>query len=110
MTAEERLSQLELLVAESLGVLDRHTAQLKQLQNSVGQLISASSQHSDTLSFLLREQLAMKGDIAEMKGDIAEMKGDIAEIKSDIVEMRTHQVSMDGKLDQILNLLQKPGA
>ena len=103
MTAEERLSQLELLVAESLGVLDRHTAQLKQLQNSVGQLISASSQHSDTLSFLLREQLAMKGDIAEMKGDIAE-------IKSDIVEMRTHQVSMDGKLDQILNLLQKPGA
>ncbi|MDO7875437.1 hypothetical protein Q5H93_11905 [Hymenobacter sp. ASUV-10] len=89
MTADERLNQLEPLVSEGLAVLDRHTAQFRQLQNSAGQLITTATQHSDTLNFLLREQLAMKGYIAELKA---------------------HQVSMDGKLDQILNLLQKPGA
>jgi ABC-type transporter Mla subunit MlaD len=88
MTADERLDQLEPLLSEALTVLDRHTYQLKQLNSAVGQLNSAVSHlanvathQGDNISFLLREQLAMK----------------------------TQQDQMDGKLDQILQLLQKPG-
>ena len=88
MTADERLDQLEPLLSEALTVLDRHTYQLKQLNSAVGQLNSTVSQlanvatpQGDNISFLLREQLAMK----------------------------TQQDGMNGKLDQILQLLQRPG-
>ena len=88
MTADERLDQLEPLLSEALTVLDRHTYQLKQLNSAVGQLNSTVSQlanvatqQGDNISFLLREQLAMK----------------------------TQQDGMNGKLDQILQLLQGPG-
>ena len=116
MTADDRLDQLEPLLSEALTVLDRHTYQLKQLSASVSQLTNAVVQQGDNISFLLREQLEMKGDIVEMKGDIVEMKCDIVEMKGDIVEMKNtitgvkdKQDGMDGKLDQILQLLQKPG-
>ena len=88
MTADERLDQLEPLLSEALTVLDRHTYQLKQLNSAVGQLsgtvsqlANVATQQGDNIGFLLREQLAMK----------------------------TQQDQMDGKLDQILQLLQKPG-
>ena len=81
MTADESFDQLEPLLSEALTVLDRHTYQLKQLNSAVSQLTNAATQQGDNISFLLREQLAMK----------------------------TQQDQMDGKLDQILQLLQKPG-
>ena len=102
MTADDRLDQLEPLLSEALTVLDRHTYQLKQLSASVSQLTNAVVQQGDNISFLLREQLEMKGDIVEMKGDIVEMKNTITGVKD-------KQDGMDGKLDQILQLLQKPG-
>ena len=100
--ADDRLDQLEPLLSEALTVLDRHTYQLKQLSASVGQLTNAVVQQGDNISFLLREQLEMKGDIVEMKGDIVEMKNTITGVKD-------QQDQMDGKLDQILQLLQQPG-
>ena len=100
--ADDRLDQLEPLLSEALTVLDRHTYQLKQLSASVGQLTNAVVQQGDNISFLLREQLEMKGDIVEMKGDIVEMKNTITGVKD-------QQDHMDGKLDQILQLLQQPG-
>lgn len=102
MTADDRLNQLEPLLAESMTILDRHTFQLKQLsnsvsdlQNSVSTLITASVRHSDDITFLLREQ--------------AEIKTDIAEIKTDVADIKTEQTSMNGKLDLLIQLLQKPG-
>ena len=95
MTADDRLDQLEPLLSEALTVLDRHTYQLKQLSASVSQLTNAVVQQGDNISFLLREQLEMKGDIVEMKNTITGVKD--------------KQDGMDGKLDQILQLLQKPG-
>ena len=109
MTADDRLNQLEPLLSEALTVLDRHTYQLKQLNVAVSQLFTAVSQQGDNISFLLREQLEMKGDIVEMKGDIVEMKGDIADIKTQQSQMNGKLGQVDGKLDQILQLLQKPG-
>ena len=88
MTADERLDQLEPLLSEALTVLDRHTYQLKQLSASVGQLTNAVVQQGDNISFLLREQLGMK---VQQEG------------------MKVQQDAMDGKLDQILQLLQQPG-
>ena len=93
--ADDRLDQLEPLLSEALTVLDRHTYQLKQLSASVGQLTNAVVQQGDNISFLLREQLEMKGDIVEMKNTITGVKD--------------QQDQMDGKLDQILQLLQQPG-
>ncbi len=88
MTVDERLDQLEPLLSEALTVLDRHTYQLKQLSTSVSQLTTAVVQQGDNISFLLREQLAMR-------------------IKQDAMEGK--QNDMNGKLDQIIQLLQKPG-
>ena len=54
----------------------------------VSQLTTAVVQQGDNISFLLREQLAMR-------------------IKQDAMEGT--QNDMNGKLDQIIQLLQKPG-
>ena len=109
MTADDRLNQLEPLLSEALTVLDRHTYQLKQLSGAVGHLTTAVAQQGDNISFLLREQLAMKGDITEMKGDIVEIKGTITGMNNAITGIEEQQEGMNGKLDQILHLLQQPG-
>jgi hypothetical protein len=46
MTADQRLNQIEPLVAQTLAVADRHTAQLKQL-------VELGMQQSDNITFLL---------------------------------------------------------
>lgn len=99
MNTDERLNQLEPLVAEALAVLDRHTAQLKQLNNAVAQNTQVLIQQSDTISFLLREHIVIKEDVATLKGDVATLKGDVATIKTDVAEMR---VEFSSKLDLIL--------
>ena len=102
MTADDRLDQLEILLSESMTILDRHTAQLKQLSNAVSQLGTSVSQlstlavhQSDNISFLLNEQ--------------AEMRAEQAEIRAEQAIMQTGMVGIDSKIDQILQLLQKPG-
>lgn len=99
MTADDRLDQLEPLVSEALNVLDRHTIQLKQLNAAVGQLTIAVAQQGDNISFLLREQGAMKTDIRELKTDVAELKTDMAGMKTDMA-------GMNGKLDLLVQLIQ----
>jgi len=91
MPPDERLNQLEPLLSEAIAILDRHTAQLKQhtnllhqLTTNTGHLLTIASQHSDSIGFLLREQAEMK---AEQAG------------------IRDQQISMNGKLDLILDKL-----
>lgn len=103
MTADQRLDQLEPLLSEAMTILDRHTAQLKQLGNAVSQLTTIAVQQSDNISFLLREHLVIKADIAEMKTDMSGLKTDIAEIKQNQQAMQTN---FGNKLDQILSKLQ----
>ena len=116
MTADERLDQLEPLLSEALTVLDRHTYQLKQLSASVSQLTTAVVQQGDNISFLLREQLTMKTQQGEMKAQQDklkaqqdEMNGKQDEMNGKQDEMNGKQNEMNGKLDQLLQLLQKPG-
>ena len=100
MTSDERLDQLEPLVSEALNVLDRHTLQLKQLNGAVSQLTAAVAQQGDNISFLLREQITIKSDIAEIKADVAELKTDMAELKTDMA-------GMNGKIDLLVQLIQQ---
>ena len=109
MTADERLDQLEPLLSEALTVLDRHTYQLKQLSASVSQLTTAVVQQGDNISFLLRDQLMMKTQQGEMKAQQDKMKAQQDEMNGKQDEMNGKQNEMNGKLDQLLQLLQKPG-
>ncbi|AMJ67026.1 hypothetical protein [Hymenobacter sp. PAMC 26628] len=109
MTADDRFNQLEPLLVETITILDRHTSQLKQLNNNVVQLNAAVIQQGDNITFLLREQLVMKADMAEMKADITGLKTDVTEIKGDITGLKTGQAETNSKLDQLLQLLQNPG-
>jgi len=109
VTADDRLNQLEPVVTEVITILDRHTNQLKQLTIATGQIITAISQQGDSISFLLREQVMMKGDIAEIKGDDAGIKGEVAELKAGQAGLESKIVGLDSKIDQVLQFLQKPG-
>jgi hypothetical protein len=91
MTQEERLGQLELLLAEAMTVLDRHTAQLKQHTGLLNQLTTFATQQSENIIFILQEQTTMKTDLAEVKADLAGVKA--------------QQTGMDSKLNLILDKL-----
>ncbi len=109
MTAGQRLDQLELLVSEALTVLDRHTAQLKQLTAAGGQIITILTQQSDNIAFLLQEHVVIKNDVAEMKVDLATLKTDVAGLKTDVAEIKSDmnlmRTEFGSKLDLILSKL-----
>ncbi len=106
MTPEKRLNQLEPLVAEISAQLDRVTAQNRQIVLVVTQLVESVAQQSDTIHFLLREQIQIKTDVAELKTDVAELKTDVSDLKIDISDLKTGQISLSQKVDLILQLLQ----
>lgn len=84
MTADQRLNQLEPMLAESIAQGDRHAAQLTQLRNMVGQVAESSAQQSDNMAFALRELAAVREEQAQAK------------VRDDV---------QDEKLDRILNFL-----
>ena len=116
MTADERLDQLEPLLSEALTVLDRHTYQLKQLNSAVGQLNSAFIQLSNTVGQLINTVEQLSNTVGQLVGTVSQLanvatqQGDnIGFLLREQLAMKTQQDQMDGKLDQILQLLQRPG-
>ncbi|MFC6222851.1 hypothetical protein ACFP2F_06320 [Hymenobacter artigasi] len=109
MTADDRLNQLEPLLSETMSILDRHTAQLKQLSFAISQVSTAVVQQGENISFLLREQLTMKTQQNDLKTqqDVMKTQQDVMKTQLDGVETKLDGVT--GKLDHILQLLQKPG-
>ncbi|RZK41430.1 MAG: hypothetical protein EOO57_01700 [Hymenobacter sp.] len=116
MNAEERLNQFEPLLAETMAILDRHTAQLKQLSNAVAQNTQVLIQQSDNISFLLQGYIVVKDDVATLKIDVAELKIDVAELKTDVAELKNDvatlktdvaemRLEFGSKLDLILSKL-----
>ncbi|MGI4875177.1 MAG: hypothetical protein ACRYFX_28815 [Janthinobacterium lividum] len=93
MTADQRLDQLEPLISENIAIMDRHTAQLKQL-------LSIATQHSDSISFILHEVVDIKNRLTNVEADVVRLKADVAEVKA-------KQDEMSAKLDRILGLLSK---
>ena len=130
MTADDRLNQLEPLLSGALRILNQHTTQLNQIASAVGRLGVAADQQSDNISFVLREQLELKTQQQELKAQLVEIRGEqyVAKINFDVVrghlaeitnrqygvqsQLSAMQTQLDGntgKLDQVLQLLQKPG-
>ena len=112
MTADQRLDQLEPLLSEAMTILDRHTAQLKQLTNAASQLTAIAVQQSDNIAFLLREHIIIKADVATLKSDVATLTSDVAtiktnvaDLKSDVADLKRGQSDMNSKLDLILSKL-----
>lgn len=112
MTADQRLDQLEPLLSEAMTILDRHTAQFKQLTNAVSQLAAFATQQSDNIAFLLREHIiiktdvaTLKTDVATLKTDVATLKTDVAELKTDVAELKQGMLNVNSKLDLILSKL-----
>ena len=129
MTADDRLDQLEPLLSEALTVLDGHTKQLRQLTTIAEQLVTAASQQSENISFLLNEQMALKSQVGEVRGELYGMKMQFSVVRNHLAELTTQQqntdeqlagvkaeltglktdvAGMDGKLDLLVQLLQKP--
>ena len=100
MTPDQRLDQLEPLMAEHSAQLNLHTAQLRRIASGIQLLTDSIHQQSDNITFLLRQQ-------AEMKGDIALIKGGMTEMKSDIEQLKQVQAQQTETLTAILNILQK---
>lgn len=116
MTADDRLNQLEPLLSETMSILDRHTAQLKQLSFAISQVSTAVVQQGENISFLLREQLTMKiqQDVMKIQQDVMKTQQDAMKTQQDAMKtqqdtMKTQLDGVTGKLDHILELLQKPG-
>ncbi|MGI4863941.1 MAG: hypothetical protein ACRYFZ_08455 [Janthinobacterium lividum] len=105
MTADQRLDQLELLVSEALTVLDRHTAQLKQLTSAVTNVTTLLVQQSDSISFLLREHIVIKDDVATLKADVSTLKTDVATLKTDVAMIKTDVTEMRAEFGSKLDLI-----
>ena len=88
MTAEQRLDQLEPLLAQALATLDQHTAQNERHTAQLKVVITAVTQHSDSIAFLLGEQSEMRREQSEMRES-----------------MNTRFAGVEDKLDRLLGLL-----
>jgi len=105
MTADQRLDQLEPLVAQTLAVADRHTAQLKQLT-------SLGMQQSDNIVFLLQELAEVKEEVGDIKREIGALTAgqNITHAQLGVLE-NTVSISnmkitdLDSKLDRLIDLL-----
>jgi septal ring factor EnvC (AmiA/AmiB activator) len=67
MTPDRRLDQLEPLMAEHSAQLDLHTAQLRRIAGGIQLVTESISQQSDNVTFLLKQQAEMKGDLEQIR-------------------------------------------
>lgn len=108
MNADQRLDQLEPLVAQNLAVADRHTAQLKQLVN-------LGIQQSENMQFALQGILELKEQQQVINEQMQAVMGQqqvaneqlqvVLEQQPVITDLKEKQQVMDTKLDRILDLL-----
>ncbi|WP_310392730.1 hypothetical protein [Hymenobacter sp.] len=123
MTADERLDQLEPLLSGALRILDQHTNQLNLLT-------AAATEQSSNLLFVLRQQAEMDTRLGGVETRLGGMDTKLDEmgvrlrivetqlgglslrfitLANEQAEMKGQLGGITGKLDQIMDLLQKPG-
>jgi len=98
MNADQRLDQLEPLLSESMAILDQHTALLNRHTAQLKQLVNVALQHSESLSYVLRE-------IIEVKEKQAGLAAKQEELANQVSALDDKVSALDDKLDQILGLL-----
>lgn len=67
MTPDQRLNQIEPLLAEHSAQLDQHTAQLRRIASGIQIITEAIGKQSDNITFLLTQQAEMKDQIDQIK-------------------------------------------
>jgi seryl-tRNA synthetase len=89
MTIEQKVEQLELIMAELIADMNQHTAlhqktqaQVKRVYSATTQIGEAVTKQAETMSFMLNEQLQLKEKIDEMGVEITKMNQDIGMILS----------------------------
>ncbi|MDO7876785.1 hypothetical protein Q5H93_18715 [Hymenobacter sp. ASUV-10] len=133
MTADQRLDQLEPLVAQTLAVADRHTAQLNQannqltqvtgqlnqIVNQLNQVASLGSQQSDNTGFLLQELAEVKQEVGEIKqavsvliegqgaltSEVTMMSARLSTLETTVMVTNMKVTNLDGKMDRMIELL-----
>lgn len=106
MNPDDRLNQLEPLISESMAILDRHTALLRQHTGLMNQLVEITSHHSDTLSFILREQVDVKTRLGSVE---TRLEGVETRLEGLATRMEALEVNVGSKLDLILDKLNNSG-
>lgn len=123
MTADDGLSQFEPLLSGALRTLDQHTNQLNLLAAAV-------TEQSSNILFVLREQGAVKTQLDDVETRLGGMETKLGEmgvrlrivetqftglslrlmtLATEQTEIKTQLGGIDGKLDLVMELLQKPG-
>lgn len=85
MTLEQRLNQIEPLLAEHSVQLDLHTAQLLRIAYGIQTITESIVKQSDNVTFLLEEVAEMRSEIGAIKAETAEVKADVSQIKDIVV-------------------------
>ncbi len=88
MTADQRLDQLEPLVSQTLAVVDRHTAQLKQLVSLVLQQGDLARQQSDNIVFAINEIKGLRQEIGEVSREVGGVRQEIGEVSREVGGVR----------------------
>lgn len=109
MTADQRLDQLEPLVAQTLAVADCHTAQLKQLVNIATQHTGILTQQSDNMQFALQSILELKELVQSLNRTQQGMDTKLESMSNKLQGVEDKQQGINAKLDQILGLLDRNG-
>ena len=106
MTPQERLDQLEPLLAEVLAKQDENSAKIERVSAQVRQLIlttvDAATNQSDNIQFLLSEQADLKDRVTRLDAEIALLKAEIASLKAEIVSLKNET---NQRLDRIENMV-----
>ena len=105
MNADQRLDQLEPLMSESMAILDQHTALLNRHTVQLKQLVNVALQHSDSISYVLREVIEIKEKQAGLAAKQEEFAAKQDELAAKQDELAVNVNALGGKLDQILGLL-----
>jgi chromosome segregation ATPase len=128
MTQEQRLSQVEELLADQMHKQDyiyeevlTLKGNLDKMNSAVGTLVKTSRIMNGDVTFVLNKTNVIVDKVTEIdervervetkidniEKDIVEMKGDIVEMKGDIVEMKGDMNQVKGLLTKILEKIDK---
>jgi septal ring factor EnvC (AmiA/AmiB activator) len=93
MTADQRLDQLEPLMAEQIAQLDLHTAQLRRVNLGIKTITQSVLTQGENVVFLLNKVSVIEQDVSELK----QRMSSVEQVQAEHTQMLT----------AILNILQK---
>ena len=105
MSADERLNQLEPVMAEM--IINQHHFAEQQDKFAVNQdLLKSQNRELARMIFdVVVAQSDANLEIKSIKTELSEVKADVNELKADVNELKTKMTDLDTKVDMILSIL-----